>query len=359
MWCPENIIFNGGWIVQEFNRNKGLTDFLSANFDWIEFSIFKESLNNIITNILLLKEDDFEPLPRGRFGYNTQLKWSNGLVFILYNADLEGNAIKNDRNGIHIIMTGRGCRAFEYKGNFRELFYLVLVGAKDNKFTRIDLAIDDKKDEIINFERFWEELEAGNVSSKWKTWDLILSRSLGDNHFKGRTLYLGKQSSDIFCRVYDKGLERFSKNCVEIEFEKLEWTRLEIVFKRDRAKLLSRYFLESEEGVGQVALAVLNQYIRFLIPNPENERKRAWETAEWWEVLLHNVGKLKLTRNIEERSIEDFEEWVDKQIGPTLAAILKAKEGETDWLYKIINKASTRLKSKHVEAINKYQNQNS
>lgn len=221
------------------------------------------------------------------------------------------------------------------------------------------MAIDDKKDEIINFNRFWDELEAGNVSSKWKTWDLILSRSLGDNYFKGRTLYLGKQTSDIFCRIYDKGLERLAKNCVEIDFEKLEWTRLEIVFRRDRAKLLSRYFLESEEGVGQVALAVLNQYIRFLIPNPENERKRAWETAEWWEVLLHNVGKLKLTRNIEERSIEDFEEWVDKQIGPTLAAILTAKEGETDWLYKIINKASTRLKNKHVEAINKYQNQNS
>ena len=180
------------------------------------------------------------------------------------------------------------------------------------------------------------------------------------NHkFKGRTIYLGKQSSDIFCRLYNKILERISKNYIKIDSETIKWNRIEIVFRRDRAKLLSRYFLESEEGVGQVALAVLNQYIRFLIPNPENERKRAWETAEWWEVLLHNVGKLKLTRNIEERSIEDFEEWVDKQIGPTLAAILKAKEGETDWLYKIINKASTRLKSKHVEAINKYQKQNS
>lgn len=345
--------------MKEFNHNMGLSDFLSASFDWIEFTVFKESLNNVITNILLLMEDDFEPLPRGRFGYNAQLKWANGLVFILYNSGVDGEAIKNDRNGIHIIMTGQGCRAFEYNGNFRELFYLVLVGSKDNKFTRIDLAIDDKKDDIINFNRFWDELEAGNVSSKWKTWDLILSRSLGDNRFKGRTLYMGKQNSDIFCRLYDKGLERIAKNYVEIDLEILEWTRLEIVFKRDRAKLLSRYFLESEEGVGQVALAVLNQYIRFLIPNPENERKRSWETADWWEVLLHNVGKLKLTRNVKERSIEDLEEWVDKQIGPTLAAILKAKEGETDWLYKIINKASTRLKSKHVEAINKYQNQNS
>lgn len=344
--------------MQEFNRDKGLTDFLSANFDWLEFTVFKESLNNIIENILLLNLADFEPLPKGRFGYNTQLKWSNGLIFILYNANSSGDPILDDKNGIHLIMTGQGCRSFEVKRNFRELFYLVLVGSKENKFTRIDLAIDDKKDEIINFDQFLTDLEAGNVSSKWKTWDLILSRTLGSNEFKGRTIYLGKQTSDIFCRIYDKGLERIAKNHVEIEPETLEWTRLEIVFRRDRAELLSNYFLDSDNGVGQVALSVLNQYIRFLIPNPNNDRKRSWETAAWWERLLHNVSKLKLTKDTEERTIEDFEKWVDKQIGPTLAAIMKAKEGEIDWLHQIISEATTRLKSKHEDAIKNYQIQN-
>ena len=345
--------------MQDFNRDNGLSDFLSANFDWLEFTVFKDCLNNIIEKMLLMKSADFEPLPKGRFGYNTQLKWSNGLVFILYNSDFSDKPIKNDRNGVHVIMTGQGCRAFEAKGNFRKLFYLVLAESKENKFTRIDLAIDDKKDEIINFDTFWHELEQGNVSSKWKTWDLILSRNLGDNSFKGRTIYLGKQTSDIFCRIYDKGLERIAKNYVEIEPEILEWTRLEIVFRRDRAKYLSRYFLQNneDEGVGKVALAVLNQYIRFLIPNEENTRKRSWETAEWWEVLLHNVGKLKLTRETTERTIEDFQAWIDRQIGPTLAAIMKAKEGETDWLNRIINEAVTRLKPKHEEAIVKYHRQ--
>ena len=74
--------------------------------------------------------------------------------------------------------------------------------------------------------------------------------------------------------------------------------------------------------------------------------------------MLHNVGKLKLTRNVEERSIEDFEDWVDKQIGPTLAAILTAKDGEIDWLHQIIYGSSMRLKSKHIDAINKYRIQN-
>ena len=344
--------------MDEFNRNKGLSDFLSANFDWIEFTVFKESLNNVIANILLMDLAEFEPLSKGRFGYNTQLKWENGLIFVLYNADFNGEPIANDRNGIHVIMTGQGCRSFEVNRKFRELFYLVLIGSKENKFTRIDLAIDDKNDEIINFDCFLNELEAGNVSSKWKTWDLILSRTIGENNFKGRTIYLGKQTSDIFCRIYDKGLERISKNYIELPLETLQWTRLELVFRRDRAELLSSFFLQSDNGIGQVSLAVLNQYIRFLIPNDQNERKRSWKTADWWERLLHNVGKLKLTKDKEERSIEDFQKWVDTQIGPTLAAIVTAKEGETDWLYKIINKATTRLKSKHTEAIKKYHNQN-
>lgn len=155
-------------------------------------------------------------------------------------------------------------------------------------------------------------------------------------------IYLGKQSSDIFCRLYNKILERISKNYIEIDSETIEWNRLEIVFRHDRAELLSKYFLDSDNGIGQIALSVLNQYIRFLVPNPHNHRKRSWETAPWWEKLLYNVGKLKLTKDIDERIIEDFEKWIDKQIPPTLAAILTAKEGDIDWLHKIINKASTR-----------------
>lgn len=343
-------------MLEEFNNDKGLNHFLTACFDWIEFTCFNESLNNIISNILLLRLDEFEELPKGRFGYNHQLKWANGLIYICFNADKEGVQIVDDVNGVHVIMTGQGCRSYEVNNTFRELIYLTLTGSEKNRFTRIDLAIDDKSDKIIRFDRFYDELEAGNVSSKWKTWDVILSRTIGDNSFKGRTIYLGKQNSDIFCRLYDKKLERMAKNSVEIDPEILEWTRLEIVFKRDRAEVLSKKFLESaDEGLGVIALAVLNHYIRFLIPNPNNAKKRTWSTAQWWLDLLHNVGKLKLTKQPQERTIDDFERFVDQQIGLTIASIVKAKEGDIEWLYKIINESSMRLKSRHEDAIRKYQ----
>ena len=47
--------------------------------------------------------------------------------------------------------------------------------------------------------------------------------------------------------------------------------------------------------------------------------------------------------------------WVDKQISPTIAAIMKAQEGDMGWLRKIILKGSTRLTQKHLDAISTYQ----
>ena len=340
--------------MQEFNRNNGLSPFLSANFDWLEFTVFKESLHNIFVNILQLDRAEFQPLAKGRFGYNRQLKWQQGVLFILYNACCQGEPLSHDKNGIHIIMTGQGCRAFECNRSIRQLFYRVLLSSGANKFTRIDLAIDDKQDKLLQFNRFLTELEAGNVSAKWKTWELLLSRTLGDNQFKGRTIYLGKQTSAIFCRIYDKQLERLAKNHVRIEPETLKWTRLELVFRKKKAELLAHHLLEVEQSLGQLILSVLNQYIRFLSPNPNNQRKRSWETADWWDSLLHNVDKLPLRKEVTERTIEEFETWIDQQIGPTLAAILTAKEGEVDWLYHIIHNASGRLKQKHLDAIQLY-----
>ena len=46
--------------------------------------------------------------------------------------------------------------------------------------------------------------------------------------------------------------------------------------------------------------------------------------------------------------------WVDKQIAPTIATILKAQEGDMSWLRKIILDGSNRLKQKHKDAIYQY-----
>ena len=97
----------------------------------------------------------------------------------------------------------------------------------------------------------------------------------------------------------------------------------------------------------------LRQYLRFLLPSTDQNKAR-WPSAEWWELLLADVEKLQLTIKKEAKTIEDMTSWVDKQIAPTIATILKAQEGDMSWLRKIILDGSNRLKQKHKDAIYQY-----
>src|SRR5690625_2554605 len=72
--------------------------------------------------------------------------------------------------------------------------------------------------------------------------------------------------------------------------EHVDWTRLEIVFKKQRAQLLSRYILETND-IGHLLKGTLKNYIRFLQKPKKSKdmRKRRWKTAPWYEKLLGDV----------------------------------------------------------------------
>src|SRR5690606_37199295 len=103
--------------------------------------------------------------------------------------------------------------------------------------------------------------------------------------------------------------------------ENINWTRLEVVFKEKRAELAAAYIIGSDD-VGKLLCGVLKQYIRFLRrpKDKKDARKRRWENAAWWDKLLGEVEKIKLTIKPADKSIEDMNTWVEKQISPTIAA---------------------------------------
>ena len=127
-----------------------------------------------------------------------------------------------------------------------------------------------------------------------------------------------------------------------------------MLFRSDRAKKLVEHVVKGEKPLGHVLRGTLRRYLRFILPSTDQNKSR-WPTAKWWEHLLSNVEELQLTIKKESKSIEDMTAWVDKQISPTIAAIMKAQEGDMGWLRKIILKGSTRLTQKHLDAISTYQ----
>src|SRR5690625_64285 len=338
--------------------DKTLDSRLDVILDWIEFTVHNYTLSDTIIHLLELKEDSFTKIPGGKNGYTNQKIWDEGNIFILYNDEPE-----NDRMGIHIIMSGTGCRFYEQKKNLREMLTNVMALQEHYKFTRIDIAIDDRSGEIINFKKIRKAEDEETISSLWYKTTYLREKRIADGVVLGRTLYFGSKKSKIFMRVYDKHLEqqkRLQHNKREDPTplkEHVDWTRLEIVFREERAQLLSRYLLETDV-IGRLLRGTLKNYIRFLQKPRKSKdmRKRKWKTIPWYERLLGDIEKLKLTVKPADKSIEDMKEWINKQISPTIAAIMAANEGETDWLYDLIINGSTRLKTKHKQAIAQHLN---
>ena len=337
--------------------SQGIDEKLQAIFDWIEFTIHNNTVEKIITETLKLKKDDFVNLPKGKIGYTKQKIWNEGSLFILYNEDEE-----KSKMGVHIILSGSGCRQYEKNKNIRDLILCVSEHEKF-KFTRIDIAIDDREGKTINFDRFLKESNKHNFSSLWYKWSCIMEKRIADGQALGRTIYYGSKSSQIFMRVYDKHLEQQKKQKKKREDppepmkENINWTRLEIVFREKRAELAATYLASCNE-IGRLIRGVLKQYIRFLEKpkDSKDQRKRRWKTASWWDKLIGEVEKIKLTIKPAKKSIEDMKSWVEKQIFPTIAAITTANEGDMDWLIEMIIKGRSRLKTKHIQAIQQHLN---
>lgn len=330
---------------------------MTASIDWLEFTVLDLTIDEVLEDVLNLKAGDFSRLNKGRFGYKSQSKWSDGNVFIMFNLLNENkkDSQEVDRMGVHVMLTGSGCRQYEARHPLQRLLVYLFAMDKRINFTRVDLAIDDFSERIINFTRIHQAAIERLFTSRWNKWDELNSRKSSTGEFIGRTMYFGSQSSDIFCRIYDKALERKANGDKDINYPD-KWTRLEIIYRKERAKQLVQHLVKRELAVGVAVRGTLKQYIRFLKPSQDSNKAR-WPSADWWEQLLAGVEKLTLTIQKEERSIDDMTEWVDRQIAPTIAAIMTAKEGDLAWLHKILSKGAQRLSQRHLDAITQYQRQ--
>lgn len=333
--------------MQKVDKNRDLT----VSIDWLEITLLQVPLERVIIDFMHLDPAEFTDLGKGRFGYRNQQKWNDGHVYVMYNSQ-NGE----DDMGVHIMLSGQGCRAYNNHHDLNKLIMYAVVMQEKANFSRIDLAIDDLDERLIKYNLLHEAAIARHFTSRWSKWDELNSRKCVTGEFLGRTIYFGSQTSDIFCRIYDKTLERKVKG-EDGEPIPDHWTRLEVIYKKERARKLAELIIDQEMPIGSALRGTLNQYIRFLKPGTDTNKSR-WKTAPWWDKFLAGVDKLQLTQPTKTKSIEEMTDWVDKQIGPTIAAILKAKEGEMDWLIKIIHKGTGRLSQRHQDAISRYLAQN-
>ena len=93
----------------------------------------------------------------------------------------------------------------------------------------------------------------------------------------------GGRSSELYCRIYDKALERGYS-------DGRHWVRCETVFKGDRAY----NFIKNDDPIGTKYCGVLKNYIRFVEPNENDSNKRRWNVSKWWDKFLGDCKRISV-----------------------------------------------------------------
>lgn len=307
------------------------------------------SVNYIISTILGLNPAEFKKMDTGMYSYRKQLK--RGHIRILWDgatADM----------GIHVEMTGQGCREYEGLGklSWHELF-LKVFECKGH-FTRLDIAVDDYKG-FFTVKQIVDKLDGGLTSSRFKSYRYMKKGRIVDGKTKGLTVYLGSEKSDIQIRIYDKLLERESAK-KEVKEGVRHWVRSEIQLSDKRADMAASQIiyekaLKTFTPIGMVVAGILKNYVTFYEKaSLSDKNKSRWEVWKRWKAFLGQAAKLKLAVAAPDQTIETQRAWIDKQTSKTVAKLFLAYNSDLEWLIDNINHGMELLDSKDLDQIETY-----
>lgn len=325
---------NGEKIEYPPHSNRGVQNTceggLRSLVDWVQVTFFHVNSEREIMQILGLEKYEFALMERGLFGYKRQIRRGN--ISIL-SEGAKGT-------GLHVVMTGSGCRQFEEEStvNWGSFFRKVLeVGGR---ITRLDVAVDDFEGyfKIPYLIRISKE---GRCRSKFKKARYMETIDLEDGSTGGTTIYFGSSSSDIQIRMYEKNHEREAAG-KEVEEGIKVWNRTEIQARDERAFVIGSYIAMEDMGLGEVVAGILRNYVQFCDKEKDTNKGR-WNISKFWEKFLGDVEPLKLTMVASDRTLERSHDWIDKQVDKTLAKLWLANEGQIDWLVKSLEYGANKL----------------
>ncbi len=248
--------------------------------DWFAMSFRAPGVTpeSIIRLLDLKCEAKFEHLS-GRYLYRDRLSF--GGIHIYY------NNINKDQDYPMLEMTGQGCREFETYSrlSFDYLFEL----AKDDllyHMTRLDIAYDDHIG-ILDIRQIEKDYRAHNWVSRSRrgriTIDLSREKDDDGKNIEGISVMTGTKSSDMYMRIYDKGIERGFK-------DGRHWVRCELVLKQDRAVK----FLKCKEKIGEKFRGVIAGYFRFIDPESSDTNRSRVKMRDYWSKFLENASKISV-----------------------------------------------------------------
>jgi len=309
--------------------------------DWLTFSVKEQDPAKVIREYLGLDPELFQDAGYGLLGYNRVLRFSD--ICVCY--EPRENDFFRDM-GVCVSMSGNGCRAFETMSKltqagqdsvFPTLFQLLAADETAN-VSRLDIACDDREG-FLNMEEIVEKVQANEINSRMTKRSVIVS--FDGTQRSGSTIYLGAPSSDFRVRIYDKALEEGVDG---------HWIRVELVMRHKNAAAFVEQ-MNSAPSVGKLAAQVVNDKFSFIERDDSNITRCT--VCGWWRSFVDELESVRLVaRCVVQHSVERIENWIESQVGPSLAVILNT----LGWphLFELAHAAAGRLSARQLSLISDY-----
>lgn len=305
--------------------------------DWLEFTI-KNCLSPYeAISFLGLDPFDFQE-GFSRYGYKHALKFQH--IDILYGG--------RDDMGVHVIMTGQGCRSFEQYSHTSTFDMLLKdINSHENiSMSRLDVAYDDFQG-LIDLDSILDDISNGCVVSRFKSANIISSYDICKSDVKHTTLNFGRQGSNTWVTIYDKKAERQSKD-IMVNADK--WVRCEIKMRSVNADRFVALFSEGKL-IDELYFLVLNNYLRFVVPSDDKNKSR-WATAPHWARFCNSVVNDSISLFVapsDNYDVYKLEKYVVGQAGAAVYTYIQ-RFGIKDFMEKIDDK-KYRLTQKYLELL--------
>jgi DNA relaxase NicK len=248
-------------------------------------------------------------------------------------------------NKRHWIIPGQAC---EFVGT-EALLSSILPGIDLDKrgiwgtVTRSDFAMDASLSFAPSPSEIFNDIKADrqNVRTTAKTFRIIEEHTPGDEKALSQTLYVGSRSSSRLLRYYtSRGHARFELQC-----NKEASTPLFV-------ELARAYQLTKQiPKIPGLVVGLIRSYVDFVEPSINTTRSTL---VSWWDHLVGDVSRFKVARKKLAQTVETAKRWLLQAVASTLAMVLKADEGETNFLGELFDHGEDNLNPRHHRIIDQY-----
>ena len=240
--------------------------------------------------------------------------------------------------GVFVEMSGQGCRELETYGciDFDSLIPWVI--AAGGNISRVDIAYDDFTG-VLDIDEMFRAAQNFEFVATSHAINLAVSGS--DRQHLGKSVCHGSRSSEVFFRCYDKRAERKAYDDYD------HWIRFEMQLRGNAAY----NFCSLSGSIGEKFSAVINNYLRYVVPDPDDSNTARWEVCDWWRDFVSSVDRISLyTKKDVEYNRERLRHYVYDQCAAAIKTIITI-EGYQSFLDQLPSESEIREKQKYARLI--------